>query len=69
MHPPLPRANQSNERSGVLLPLALLKHQSLVLQRDFILQRNFGYYYETLRLRRFVVRFCKQERVRLACEQ
>ena len=37
----------------------------LILQRDFVLLRDFGYYYETLPLRRFEVRRCSCERVRL----
>jgi len=41
----------------------------LILQRDFILLRDFDTYYETLPLGRFVVRFCKRERVRFAWEQ
>jgi hypothetical protein len=38
---------------------------SLVLQRDFILQRDFGYYYEILRLRRLEPCGCDGQRVRL----
>ena len=41
----------------------------LVLQRDFILQRDFGYYNETLPLRGFEPSWSSRERVRLRCEQ
>ena len=37
----------------------------LILQRDFVLLRDFGYYNETLPLRWFKVRRCNCERVRL----
>ena len=37
----------------------------LVLQRDFRVLRDFGYYYETLRLRRFEPGRGDRERVRL----
>jgi hypothetical protein len=37
----------------------------LVLQRDFAVLRDFGWYYETLRLRRFEICRCDCERVRL----
>ena len=37
----------------------------LVVQRDFIVLRDFGWYYETLRLGRFELGLCDRERVRL----
>ena len=37
----------------------------LVLQRDFRVLRDFGYYYETLRLRRLELGCGDRERVRL----
>jgi len=35
---------------------------NLVLQRDFIVLRDFGWYYEILRLRRFELCRCDRER-------
>ena len=37
--------------------------QELVVQRDFIVLRDFGWYYETLRLRRFELGLSERERV------
>ena len=39
--------------------------QILVLQRDFKVLRDFGYYYEILRLRQFELCRWDRERVRL----
>jgi len=43
--------------------------EGLVLQRDFVLLRDFGYDYETLPLRRFGRRWLSRARVRWRCEQ
>ena len=42
-----------------------LNNFNLVVQRDFIVLRDFGWYYETLRLGRFELGLCDRERVRL----
>lgn len=39
--------------------------QEIVVQRDFMVLRDFGWHYETLRLRRSELRLGERERVRL----
>ncbi len=53
-----------NEKMKAMLLTKQVKGE-LVLQRDFVLLRDFMYYYETLPLRRVEGRLSNCERVRL----
>jgi len=56
-------------RNNINIPIQFLDEKCfearLIVQRDFMVLRDFGWYYETLHLRRFELYLCDRERVRL----